>query len=72
MTIKDLIYAEIDKLEVENLDELYEIVKRFAQEKAGETQPGVLSRLKRIKTQAPEDFATNLDLDLEKGILDQP
>lgn len=30
MTLKELIYAEISKIEEDNLDELYEFVKRFA------------------------------------------
>lgn len=62
MTVKELIYAEIDKVGEENLNELYEVVKRFTQTKATQPKPGVLSRLKRIKIQAPEDFAANLDL----------
>lgn len=62
MTARELIYAEIDKLGEENLDELYEVVKRFAQIKLEQRKPGVLSKLKRIKIQAPADFATNIDL----------
>lgn len=62
MTVKELIYAEIDRVGEENLAELYEVVKRFAQAKATQPKRGVLSRLKRIKIQAPEDFAANLDL----------
>jgi hypothetical protein len=61
MTTKELIYAEIDKIEEENLDEFYEVVKRFTRAKATQTKPGALSKLKQIKIQAPEDFAANLD-----------
>lgn len=61
MTIKDLIYAEIDKLEEETLNELYEIVKHFTHVKAVQPQAGALNKLKRIKIQAPESFAANLD-----------
>jgi hypothetical protein len=72
MTIKELIYSEIDGVGEENLAELYEVVKRFTQAKAIQTKPGVLSKLKRIKIQAPEDFAANLDLYLsgEKQFVD--
>lgn len=62
MTARELIYAEIDKLGEENLDELYEVVKQFAQIKLEQRKPGALSKLKRIKIQAPADFATNIDL----------
>lgn len=74
MTARELIYAEIDKLGEENLDELYEVVKRFAQIKLEQRKPGALSKLKRIKIQAPADFATNIDLYLsgEKQIASDP
>ncbi len=62
MTTKELIYAEIDKLGTENLDELYEVVKQFAHVKATRSQTGALAQLKRIKIQGPEDFSANLDL----------
>ncbi|MBG1265232.1 hypothetical protein [Nostoc sp. WHI] len=62
MTIKELIYEEIDGVGEENLAELYEVVKRFVQAKVTQPKPGVLSKLKRVKIQAPEDFAANLDL----------
>ncbi|NJL19889.1 MAG: hypothetical protein HC895_02195 [Leptolyngbyaceae cyanobacterium SM1_3_5] len=62
MTVKELIYAEIEKLREENLDEFYEVVKRFAQIKSEQQKTGALSKLKRIKIQAPVDFAANLDL----------
>jgi DNA polymerase/3'-5' exonuclease PolX len=62
MSVKELIYAEIDKIEEENLDELYQVIQRFAQVKSTGRKTGVLSKLKRIKIQAPIDFAANLDL----------
>lgn len=62
MSVRELIYAEIDKIGEENLDELYEVIQRFAQVKATKHNTGVLSKLKRIKIQAPVDFAANLDL----------
>jgi len=62
MTLKELIYAEINKVEEDNLDELYEFVKKFANAKStAKPKTGILSKLKRIKIQAPVDFATNID-----------
>ena len=52
MTLKELIHAEINKIEEDNLDELYECVK---------PKTGILNKLKRIKIQTPVDFATNID-----------
>lgn len=73
MTVKELIYAEIDKVEEENLDALYEVVKRFNQIKTT-SKTGILSKLKQIKIQAPEDFAANLDLYLsgKKQLVNNP
>jgi hypothetical protein len=73
MTIKQLIYDEISNISEENLEDLYEIVKRFAQEKTTEKPPekiGALAKLKRVKIQGPVDFAANLDLYLngEKSV----
>lgn len=62
MTLKELIYEEINKLEEENLKELYEVVKRFIQIKSTQPKLGVLAKLKRVKIQAPIDFTANLDL----------
>jgi len=62
MTLKELIYAEINKVEEDNLDELYEFVKQFANTKStAKPKTGILNKLKRIKIQAPVDFATNID-----------
>jgi hypothetical protein len=74
MTLKELIYAEIDKIEEENLGELYEVVQRFVHDKVASRKPGTLSKLKQIKIQAPADFAANVDLYLsgEKQLADNP
>ena len=62
MTLKGLIYAEINKIEEDNLDELYQFVKQLAISKtATKPKTGILNKLKRIKIQAPVDFATNID-----------
>ncbi len=62
MTTKELIYTEINNIEEDDFDELYELLKRFAHSKQRSRKPGLLTRLQRIQIDAPEDFATNLDL----------
>jgi hypothetical protein len=61
MNAKDNIKAEIDSLNEEYLDELYLLVKDFAQSKQHLKKPSFMSKLKQIKIDAPEDFASNLD-----------
>lgn len=61
MTAKEKIQAEIDSLNEEYLDELYLLIKDFAQSKQTKNKPSLMSKLKQIKIDAPEDFASNLD-----------
>lgn len=61
MTAKDNIKAEIDSLHEEYLDELYLLIKDFAQSKQNLRTHSFMSKLKQIKIDAPEDFASNLD-----------
>ena len=61
MSTKERIQAVIDAVPDESLDELYKVVRTFADAHNGKKQPGIMERLKRIKIQAPVDFATNLD-----------
>jgi hypothetical protein len=62
MITKGLIRAEIDNVSGEHLEELYEIIKRFAQSKRQAKKQNLMSRLKSITINAPEDFAANHDL----------
>ncbi|MBE9053395.1 hypothetical protein IQ243_23820 [Nostocales cyanobacterium LEGE 11386] len=61
MTVKDKIHAEIDSLNEEYLDELYLLIKDFAQSKQHPKKQSFMSKLKQIKINVPEDFASNLD-----------
>jgi len=62
MIIKELIRAEIDNVSGEYLEELYEIIKRFAQSKRQAKKQSLMSRLKGIAIDGPQDFAANHDL----------
>jgi len=62
MSTKELIHAEIDSVSEEYLDELYRLIKHFTQSKQHAQKPSFMAQLKSIKIDAPQDFATNLDL----------
>jgi hypothetical protein len=62
VTIKDLIKVEVDKVEEERLAELYGVVKSFSRPPVHQERPSLMSRLREIQIDAPEDFAANLDL----------
>ena len=65
MNTKQLILDELNKLEEESLQELYGLIKNFANNKTSEKKQGALAKLKKIKIQAPVDFAANIDLYLK-------
>jgi hypothetical protein len=60
MTMKDLIKAEVDKVEEERLGELYEVVRRYSC--VENPQPTLMDKLMEIQIDGPEDFAANFDL----------
>ena len=62
MATKEQIYAEVDRVGDEHLDELYQLVKDFTNSKTNGSKPGLMSQLRTIKIEAPEDFSENFDL----------
>jgi len=62
MTTKELIKSEIDNISDEDLDELYRLIKEFARSRTQNGKPSLMSRLREIGIEAPEDFAINHDL----------
>lgn len=61
MTTKALIQAEIDRIGEDNLPELYQLIKHFAETRTLSRKPSLMARLKQIQIDAPADFAANLD-----------
>ena len=66
MNTKELILDELNKLEEDSLQELYGLIKNFANNKTSEKKQGALAKLKKIKIQAPVDFAANIDFYLNR------
>jgi hypothetical protein len=63
MTIKEKILHELDNLNEEELEALYELVQQFLESQETKTAPPTfLERLSRIQIEGPEDFAENIDL----------
>ena len=65
MTTKEQIRAELENLTEEDLSQLLRVIQSFTQTKTqtiDQKKSSLLSKLKRIKIDAPEDFAANLDL----------
>lgn len=63
---------EISRLDDKDADELYRLVKAFVQTKQKTGKSSLMSSLKNIVIDAPQDFASNLELYLsgEKHIED--
>lgn len=62
MVTKEEIKSEIEKVPDERLPELYQIVKRFAHPKPDSSKQTLMSKLRRIRINAPPDFSENIDL----------
>lgn len=62
MTTKELIEAEIEHLDEAQLNQLYEVVREMSESKKPSATPSLMEKLKQVKIDGPEDFATNLDL----------
>ncbi|MBM4047885.1 MAG: hypothetical protein FJ279_22520 [Planctomycetes bacterium] len=61
MTTKQMIQAEIDRMNNKQLKELYGFIKRSSRPRRGRGKPSLMAKLKRIAIDAPEDFAANHD-----------
>jgi hypothetical protein len=66
---KEFIKAEIDRVDEDRLDELYDLVRRFTRAKGSREKPTLMDRLMKIEIDGPEDFASHFDqyLNGEKG-----
>ncbi len=61
MVTRELIHSEIERLNVEDLDELYKLIRQLSRAKRKSKKKGALSRIKQIKISAPKDFSINHD-----------
>ena len=61
---RSLIKAEIDNIDEKHLDEIYNYIlnKHDIREISTSVEQSLMSKLRAIKIDAPEDFAENFDL----------
>lgn len=62
MTTRELIQLEIDRVGEEHFRELYDLIRHFGQSKREAKRRPLMSKLRSITIDAPEDFAANHDL----------
>ena len=62
MVTRELIHTEIDRLNTEDLDELYKMIRQLSRGKRKSRKKGALSRIKRVRISAPKDLSVNHDL----------
>jgi hypothetical protein len=74
MTTKQAIQEQIDRLDEEDLVDLYALIEQFIASRRGKRQPSLMESLRAIKIDGPEDFSSNLDLYLsgEKRVEPNP
>jgi len=64
MTTRERVEAQLSNLDEGEMNQLLKIIEQMAQKEqqpVSSQTPGLLSKLKQIKIEAPEDFAANLD-----------
>ena len=61
MISKELIKAEIENVPEERLDQLFSVVKEFTRPLANNGGRSLMSKLREISIEGPEDFAENID-----------
>lgn len=61
MTTKEQIYAEIEHINENDLDEVYSILQRFTKGISVSKQLTLMEKLQQIQFDAPADFTENLD-----------
>jgi hypothetical protein len=61
MTIREIIDAELDKIDDAYLAELYEVIQQFAQSRQPTKKPTLMYKLRSIQIDGPLDLATNLN-----------
>lgn len=62
MISKDLIKCEIEKVPEDRLEELYSIVRSYSEPNGNCDGRSLMSKLRAITIDGPEDFAENIDL----------
>ena len=62
MISKELIKSEIEKVPEDRLEELYSVVRSYSQPSANGDSRSLMSKLREITIEGPEDFAENIDL----------
>ncbi len=60
MTTREQIHTEIKDIGDQYLDDLYDLIKLFAETKQPPPKQSFMSQLKQIQIEAPEDFTANL------------
>jgi hypothetical protein len=61
MSTKELIRADLDRLNESDLEEVYRVVRDFINRaQAPEKKPGLLAQLQGIRIDASEDFSKNI------------
>jgi len=70
MSPKELLREEIDQLDETATAQVLDFVKHMSKSKDSGSKPSLMSRLRKISIDAPEDFSSNLDLYLsgEKSV----
>ena len=61
MTMREVIEAELDKIDDAYLEELYALIQQFAETRQPGKKQTLMNKLRSIQIDGPSDLAANLD-----------
>jgi aromatic ring-opening dioxygenase LigB subunit len=62
MVTREMVHAVVDSVDEERLEELYRIANEIVADRKPEERRDLITMLREIRIDAPEDFSENLDL----------
>lgn len=62
MITREIVEAELEKIDDEYMAELYDLIQQFVQVRQGGEKLTLMAKLRAIQIDGPDDFAANLDI----------
>lgn len=68
MTTQKLIESELSNLSEEQLNQVYEVIKKFHNYPQNPTKSSLMAQLKQIEIDAPQDFSVTIAKEIAREV----
>lgn len=68
MATKKLIESELSNLSEEQLNQVYEVIKKFHNYPQNSTKSSLMAQLKQIEIDAPQDFSVSIAKEIAREV----